>query len=425
MTNNTDILSLIQHFIQSHKLIDANLPVLVALSGGADSVALTLVLSKLHYNITALHCNFHLRGKESDRDEHFVTCFCLKHGIPLRVKHFDTANYASKKSISIEMAARELRYEWFEEVRREMEAGCIAVAHHKDDQAETILLNLIRGTGLRGLTGMHPSREFIVRPFLCVTRQDIIDFLQEESQDFVTDSTNLEREATRNILRLDIMPQLRQINPSVTTSLSETCDIIQQSLTIYQTGLKVIFSRLGISQEIFPISVLNEPMASTLLFEWLKDKHFTSSQLSSMLSATSMQAGRIWESSTHKVLRDRANLILSIQKIKAESPIKLRQEIVTTITDRSSSCAYFDADLINEPITLRHPLQGDFFIPFGMTGRKLISNFLTDRKLTIFQKENQWLALSGKDIIWVVGLRSDNRYRVTEHTKRILKLEIV
>ena len=200
--------------------LEADDLVLVALSGGADSTALLLIMKELGYKLQALHCNFHLRGEESDRDQVFVEELCLQQGVPLSVRHFQTEEEAKRRGISIEMAARDLRYEWFKKEQEERKPSYVAVAHHRDDQAETLLLNLLRGTGLRGLAGMSPSHDGIIRPLLCLSREEILAFLESRGQTYVTDSTNSERIAQRNCLRLDIIPQLQNINPSAVEHLS-------------------------------------------------------------------------------------------------------------------------------------------------------------------------------------------------------------
>ena len=210
----------VEKYIAKHNLLTKEKSVLVALSGGADSVALLVALLKLEYRIEAVHCNFHLRGEESNRDETFVRELCQRRGVKLHVIEFDTTQYAKEKGISIEMAARELRYDAFEKLRKETGAGAIAVAHHMDDSAETILLNLVRGTGIKGLHGIQPKNGYIVRPLLCVGREEIIDYLKWRNEQFVTDSTNLTSDYTRNKIRLEIIPKLAEINPSIKENLS-------------------------------------------------------------------------------------------------------------------------------------------------------------------------------------------------------------
>ena len=223
----------VNRFIEEKSLFFQKDKILVALSGGADSVALLRVLLALGYTCEAAHCNFHLRGKESDRDENFVRGLCNELNILLHVVHFDTQTYATKHRISIEMAAREMRYEWFEKLRQECDASVIAVAHHRDDSVETFLLNLIRGTGINGLKGIAPLNGHIVRPLLNVSRQDILQYLEHLHQDYVTDSTNLQDEYMRNKIRLNILPLLGELNPSVSESIAETANRLAETSLVY------------------------------------------------------------------------------------------------------------------------------------------------------------------------------------------------
>ena len=234
----------VESFISRHKLLTPGAKVLVALSGGADSVALLVALLKLGYHCEAVHCNFHLRGAESDRDEAFVKQLCEKKGVKLTTAHFDTAAHAKAHGISIEMAARELRYKLFEELRSSCGAEAIAVAHHRDDSAETVLLNLIRGTGIKGLRGIQPRNGNIVRPLLCVGRADIIDYLEWRGEKFVTDSTNLTTDYTRNKIRLEVIPKLAEINPSILDSLAATAQRIAEAELIYSHSIKEATERV-------------------------------------------------------------------------------------------------------------------------------------------------------------------------------------
>ena len=414
----------VRKYIQTNQLFSQKGLILVGVSGGADSVALLLILKELGYQIQALHCNFHLRQEESDRDEKFVVKLCRENGIPLLIKHFNTKEYAKAKSISVEMAARELRYEWFYDMLSANNAQCIAVAHHKNDQAETLLLNLIRGTGIRGLAGMYPLRNKIARPLLCLTRQEILGYLSQLKQDYVTDSTNLERDATRNKIRLDILPQLAAINPNIINTLSETCSILMSSIPLYEKGVQEELEQIKVNESELNIELLQKTKnAAVIIFEWLKDKGFTNAQDTEVAGALDSESGKFWESQTHRLLKDRTRLILQ-EKNKETDNLQVIQEEVESMTEKSPSTAYFDKDKLKAPITYRTAKEGDWFIPFGMKGRKLISDYLTDIKATRFEKENQLLALCGEDIIWVVGHRSDNRYRVDKNTKHIVKLTI-
>lgn len=414
----------IRKYIQTNQIFSPEKLILVGVSGGADSVALLLILKELNYPIQALHCNFQLRGEESDRDEKFVSDLCKKNGIPLLTKHFSTTEHAIQNNSSIEMAARDLRYNWFYDVLADTNAQSIAVAHHKNDQAETLLLNLIRGTGIRGLAGMYPLRNKIARPLLCVTREDIINYLSQIKQSFVTDSTNLKRDATRNKIRLDIIPQLAQINPNIVHTLSDTCSILMSSIPFYEKEIQEELKQVKVNDSELDITQLQKNKnATVLIYEWLKDKGFTSTQTAEMAEALSSTSGKMWESRTYRLLKDRNKLILQRKDIEKTEP-HIIQEEVEFITETGPHIAYFDKDKLMYPITYRTTREGDWFVPFGMKGKKLISDYLTDIKATRFEKENQQVVLCGNDIIWVVGHRSDNRYRVDNSTKQIIKLSI-
>ena len=388
--------------------------ILVAISGGADSVTLLCaLLEQGHPPTAALHCNFQLRGEESERDEQFVVSLCKKLNVPLYIKRFDTLKYARHKGISIEMAARELRYDWFEKQREALHADYIAVAHHREDQAETVILNLIRGTGIRGLAGIHAENGHIIRPLLSVSKQDILKYLKEIGQDFVTDSTNLERNALRNRIRLDLIPMLQSINPQAVEHISETAHRIAEALPYYLKGIEY-------SKEITPAT----------LHEKLREYGFNAAQEKKIMANLQGQPGAVFESQTHRLLRNRNGFIIK-SKDEADIPPVIYGQIVETEdalgfikeSTLSPNFAYIDADKVKFPLTLRHPKTGDRFHPFGMKqGTRLISDFLTDKKLSLFDKQSQWLVCSEENIIWVKGVRIDHHFRVTEKTHRILIL---
>ena len=412
----TALINKVKVYIEQEIGLEANSFVYVALSGGADSTALLLIMKELGYRLHALHCNFHLRGAESDRDQAFVEELCKQQDVPLSVRPFETEAYAKRQGISIEMAARELRYQWFNTF-----SPYIAVAHHCDDQAETLLLNLLRGTGLRGLAAMHPIHDGIIRPLLCLSRDEILDYLKSRVQSFVTDSTNAERIAQRNRLRLDVIPLLRSINPAAIEHLCLACENVRQSLPYYIKGIETAFVEMGITDDTFPLSALS---SQTLLHKWLAGNGFNGAQEEEMLQATKREVGKMWHSGTHVVLKDRNALILASQPPAQSSILNLQSSIVPCIKETGPNIAYFDADLLTNPIEVRPVREGDAFVPFGMKGRKLVSDFLTDCKVNRLQKANQFVATCGEDIIWLIGHRSDNRYRVTDKTTRILKLFI-
>lgn len=387
--------------------------ILVAVSGGADSVALLCMMHEQGTDIAALHCNFHLRGEESERDERFVSDLCQKLHIPLHVKHFDTRSYAEEHHISIEMAARELRYTWFEEKRQELRAEDIAVAHHRDDQAETVLLNLIRGTGLRGLSGMHPRSGHIVRPLLNWSRQDILDYLSRIGQDFITDSTNLERDALRNRIRLDVMPLLREINPQAAGHIADTARIVAEALPYYRQGVD-----------------MSTDLSPTTLHERLLGLGFTPAQEQQMWQ--SQRSGATFESATHRATFSQGRLVVEEKLAPAPMPILTESLIevpdpLAWVTHESlpSDTCVIDARLVSRGLTTRQSKPGDRFRPFGMKGgSRLVSDFLAERGLSVFERQRQWLVCHGDDIVWVIGHRIDDRFRITAATKKILKLSI-
>ena len=392
---------------------------LVALSGGADSIALALMMKEAGLNIHALHCNFHLRGEESERDEKFVRHFCHKNDIPLYVCHFDTRTLAKEHGVSIEMEARELRYNWFAEQALKLNAEAICVAHHKDDQAETLLLNLIRGTGLRGLSAMHPDRTIkglrILRPLLGITKQEILDYLSSRQQDFVTDSTNLERDALRNRIRLDVLPLLRELNPNITDCLARTAHNVRMELDSdsEEASYHRWLSPLGFSRQQILDIYAHRPQAG--------------------LGLSEIDTGRMWHSASHTLLLNRMEWILQDKGKGASKKSRLLVETLPSdrypsVRDlRERSQAFVDADAVKGELIVRPVIKGDRFRPYGMShGTKLVSDFLTDKKVTFFEKQEQLVAVdSATDtIVWVVGREIDHRYRITPDSSRILRLKM-
>lgn len=422
---------LVIQYIEKEHLFSSDHKVLIALSGGADSVALLRILHAAGYRCEAAHCNFHLRGEESDRDESFVRELCQGYSIPLHTVDFDTTQYAAEKRISIEMAARELRYEWFEKIRSECQATVVAVAHHQDDSAETMLLNLIRGTGITGLLGIRPRNGVIVRPLLCVNREEIIRYLQSIRQNYITDSTNLKDEYTRNKIRLNLLPLMQEINPSVKNSLIETGNYLNDVAIIYNKGIAETRERVCTSQGIRISALLNEPVPAAILFEILHPLGFNSAQIKDISASLYGQSGKKFISKDWRVIRDRDFLLLETLPPENEEapPFQLikeeRKYTADFLIPHEKEVACFDADKLNETISWRKWQTGDTFIPFGMKGKKNISDYLTDRKFPISQKERQWVLCCGERIAWLIGERADNRFRIDETTQRVVIYRIV
>lgn len=425
-------------FIQQKRLLHDGEKVLVAISGGADSVALLLALLKLGYECEALHCNFHLRGEESTRDENFVRDLCKRHSVPLAVVNFDTAAYAGEKGISIEMAAREQRYEAFESHRRECGATAIAVAHHAGDSAETMLLNLIRGTGLKGLHGIQPKNGYVVRPLLCVERDEIIEYLKWRNEDFVTDSTNLEDEFTRNKIRLNILPLLQEINPSIVESLTQTAERIGEAEKVYAKAIEEGIARVKNGNIINIEALKSEASPQALLYEILHPEGFNGSQTDDILQSLDGESGRTFTSGEWMVVKDRTTLVITTKEntptsttLPCDGIVETPHGILSCSTkefdgtiEKQKEIATIDCDKVQMPLMLRNWQQGDRFTPFGMRGSKLVSDYLTDRKKSLIDKQRQLVVAdaTGK-IVWLVGERPAACGAVDGRTERILRIE--
>lgn len=426
------MLSKVKDYIKKHKLLSLSNLYIVALSGGADSVALLLLLDEMGYKVHALHCNFHLRGEESDRDERFCEDLCLKKNIPFHRIHFDTLMYAETHKMSVEMAARELRYRYFEQMRKDIGAEGICVAHHQDDTVETVLLNLVRGTGLRGLTGIQPRNGAILRPLLCVTRTEIEAYLATKQQDYVTDSTNLETDFVRNKIRLQVVPLLRQLNPAVSENIVRTAE----HLTEAQKVLDAVVDTYKGSNQLDLCALQQVGSAEYIVFEWLKQYGFNGSQVQQVISA---ETGSIFSSPTgYEVLKDRDRLLVE-PTIMAFTPIRIPEEGTYVLPDdrrlnvrrsnpfvsKDSHEATLDARQVRFPLTVRRVEEGDWMIPYGMTGRKLLSDLMTDLKMSLFDRRRQLVVVDAQDaVVWAIGLRTDHRCRVTDATQEVIAIKI-
>lgn len=421
---------LVARYIAENIPLSKSDKILIGLSGGADSVALLLIMNSLGYYCEAAHCNFNLRGDESDADEMFVVSLCERLNVKLHKVSFDTVGYAERNKQSIEMAARELRYQWFEEIRSSNNLDYVAVAHHKDDSVETVLLNLVRGTGIAGLAGIKPVNGRIIRPLLCMTRDEVLKYLDCEGQDYVTDSTNNEDEYARNKIRLSIIPMLLQINAGAKENIHRSAENVMSAFKIYNIYIDEAKKRVLRGDDICVEAIKKEPEAETLLFEILKDKGFNFQQTRNIYKSLDSQPGKVFRSDGWQVLKDRERLIISsladvemcckpkfsVREVEVDDNFKI---------DPNKNVAYFDKDKIRGDEQVRLCVTGDWFIPFGMKGKKLVSDFLTDQKVPITEKSKQYLLCFGNDIAWVVGRRTDNRFRVDNNTKRVLIYTIV
>lgn len=443
------LLEKIKTYIESQGLLKKGDRVLVGLSGGADSVCLLTVLTELGYDSTCVHCNFHLRGDESQRDELFVRDLCSRKGVRLVVKDFDTETYALKNGISIEMAARELRYDYFHELTKAEGLDWICVGHHSDDNMETMLINLLRGTGLRGLCGIQPKNRWVVRPLLCCSKEEILTYLNEKGETYVTDSSNLEGDVVRNRIRLEVIPLLEQINPSARKNLLTTLENLNEAKKVYQQGLQGIFdtfSEICDRYDLLHIKkkpILDSVSPLTVLHEIFSIYGFSRSQLVQLLDSID-HTGKIFVADDKRLLVDRTELILESKPLEPFENIEIdllsHPSGTVQWTDfigfnyhvkcpdfrymkTDSRHAYLDLDKTDGKLTVRHVRPGDSFIPFGMKGRKLVSDYMTDRKFNLFRKERQLVVESGGKIAWLIGERASEEFRVDVGCTKWVEME--
>ena len=435
----------VEKYIRDNRLLVDSDKVIAGVSGGADSVVLLDILQRLGYQCVVCHCNFRLRGEESVRDELFVEKLALSYSLPYVKTDFETERYAAEHKISVEMAARELRYRYFEEMRIKHHADVIAVAHHRDDSTETLLLNLCRGTGIRGLTGIRPQNEKIVRPLLCLSKKDILAYSNEHNLSYVIDSTNEESIYTRNFIRREIIPLFEKINPEFQSAVQRTGENLSGVNAFYSQAIEKHKQRAFLCPNNDNIKIsISEIQSSvspqTLLFEILNPYGFNSSAAADVYESLTGVSGKEFYSESHRLIKDRDFLILTENKNTADNeyftidkdaelieyPISLKFSVVKNTPDfiirKNKNTAYFDLDKMNYPLQLRRWEKGDWFIPFGMKGKKKISDYFSDKKYSLIDKENAWLLCSGNRIIRIIGERSDNRFRVDEKTVNILMI---
>jgi tRNA(Ile)-lysidine synthase len=434
-------------FIDKNNLLQRNRAVIVALSGGVDSVTLLDVLQKLEYECVAAHCNFQLRGAESERDEQFVRELCHKKNITLFVRQFETRQFARAKNISIEMAARELRYRWFEHLLVQINAQAIAVAHHSDDNVETFLLNIIRGTGLKGLCGISAKNGNVVRPLLNVNRADIEDYIKVNHLDFVTDSTNLKNNFKRNKIRNELLPLLRTINPSVQNTILEEINIFKGIYKTYENAVENIKNQIlefeNNTVKIHINKLLEQKNATNILFETVKNYGFNFTQTENIIAALNSTSGKMFYNKNHKLIIDREFIFIKENELNTVknnyfidsdcneiiNPIHLKLKKYTKKNDfiliKNRNTIQIDYNKITFPLELRKWKNSDWFYPFGMKMRKKLSDFFINNKLSILDKSDIWLLTCGEQIVWIVGLRVDNRFRIVEKTKKILEITLL
>ncbi|MBL7905710.1 MAG: tRNA lysidine(34) synthetase TilS [Bacteroidales bacterium] len=441
------MLTQFQQYIADFRLFRPEEPVLLAISGGVDSMVMAELFHRAGFNFAIAHCNFGLRGSESNQDEAFVSSMAETYGVKFFVKHFKTREYAGFNKISVQMAARTLRYEWFDELLTSEGFRVVATAHHLDDQIETFFINILRGTGISGLHGILPNRTRIVHPLMFAFRRNIEEFASDEAVSYREDSSNRSSKYLRNKIRHDLVPLLGEINPEFRKTITTTIDRMRETELLLKNHLEEVNAKVStctgdsISFSISELMKLSPVEA--YLYELLSPFNFNRNVTDEIAAGLSEISGKQFFSPTHRVVKDREMLLISAlglagaqptgeisideQTRELKKPIQLRlstlQNSPDFIVPRNGSIAMLDALKIEWPLHLRKWKEGDTFVPYGMNNNKKLSDFFIDNKFSIVEKENAWLLISGNQIAWLVGHRIGNDFRVTPETSDILKIE--
>ena len=411
---------------------------LLAVSGGIDSMVLLDLFYKLRFDICVAHCNFQLRGKESDGDELLVRETCQDRYIPYFIETFHTTEFANEKKLSIQLAARKLRYQWFQELLLENQLDYLVTAHHLDDNVETFLINFTRGTGLEGLTGIPAQNGNIIRPLLAFSRLEIENYALENEIQWREDSSNASDKYFRNKLRHDIVPILKELNTGFLDSFQNTLHHLQQAESLVNDASKLVYEKV-VEEKESQLEIHLKPLLEfqnykAYLYQWLKSYGF--SAWNDIYDLVDAQSGKQIFSETHFLLKDREKLILSVRKSSNEEeiyvikslddkvniPLKLRFYKAVNIFETHSNCIFVDESKLKFPLTIRKWQEGDYFYPSGMSGKKKLSKYFKDEKYSLLNKENQWLLCSEDQIVWVVGKRADDRFTSKETTQNIIKI---
>lgn len=433
-------------FIHKEKLFHSSQRILLAISGGADSMVMLNLFRNAGFSFAVAHCNFHLRGEESDGDEQFVSDFCDLHHIQFLVKHFDTKEFAEQEGISIEMAARDLRYHWFNEMLDQHKFDLLATAHHQDDVIETFLINLSRGSGIKGLSGIQAKSGRIIRPLLFSNREEILDYCQRFSIQFRTDSSNQDTIYKRNLIREKVLPLLEQVNPAFRRNAIKTIGYLDETEMLFRQRMSEIKSFVYSEDEqgamIHIDRLLSLNPIRTILFELIRDFGFRAEQVEDIADSIQKESGRKFYSEKYRLVKDREYLLISPfmenrnEVIYIEEncegmnfPVQLSIEKFDRKPDfkfsSNPNVADLDLDTLDFPLMLRHWQEGEYFKPLGMTGLKKLSDFFIDEKYSIPEKENAWILASGNHIVWILGKRIDDQYKITGKTKRILRIRLL
>ena len=430
-----------QNHINSNLSFLKEKKLLLAVSGGIDSMVLVHLCHQLKLDFSVAHCNFQLRGNESDDDENFMKSQTEKLQIPVFIQKFDTKSIAETQKLSIQLAARKLRYDWFYKLMNENGFDYILTAHHLDDSLETFLINFTRGSGLDGLIGIPEQNDKIVRPLLIFSRNEIETFAQENNIAWREDSSNSSDKYLRNKLRHDVIPILKELNPSLLSSFENTIKNLKQSQSLVDDASKMVYEKVAFEEEnqiVFNLDLLLAYQNyQAYLFSWLSRFGFTDWEaISDLVSA---QSGKQVMSDSHVLLKNRNTLLLFSRKENSEEVIyqidKAQKQVkvplnltfcnVSDISVQSTNTIFVDAEKLQFPLTIRKCKEGDFFQPFGMKGKKKVSKFFKDEKFSILEKNEIWLLCSNDKIVWIIGKRQDDRFKITETTTKITQINYI
>ena len=440
-------------FIRRENLFQPKDKLLLAVSGGVDSIVLCELCKRSGYDFVIAHCNFKLRGEESERDEVFVKKLALKYGVEIFVKAFETQEYADKNKCSIQEAARTLRYEWFAELIAVVNnaippAKFIVTAHHADDNIETLLMNFFKGTGIRGLRGILPLNGKIIRPLLFAHKEQLVVFARENNLQFLEDSSNLADKYTRNYFRNQVIPTVINLFPQVQQNLETNLQRFRDIEILYHQAISVHTKKLLVNKgpevHIPVLKLLKAVPLHTIIYELTRPYGFSPHQIPDIIHLLVSESGKYVRSTTHRIIRNRKWLIISPNSTTTASNIlieendriiefngdsKLRLEVIEQSHSLlelpvSDSIASIDAAEIKFPLLLRKWKQGDYFYPLGMRKKKKLSRFFIDQKLSLPEKENTWVIEMKNKIAWIVGRRIDDRFKVTKETTSILRITL-
>jgi len=440
------MLNQLMEFITQQKLFHSREKILLAVSGGVDSVVMIHLFKAANFNFAVLHCNFQLRGEESDGDEVFVKALSGECNVPIFVRRFETENYAKNHGISIQMAARELRRNWFDEILKTEQYDKIATAHHLNDSLETVIFNLTKGTGIAGLQGILPNKDYYIRPLLFATREMIHEYAREKKLEWREDSTNTSVKYSRNLIRHHVIPELKKINPNLEFTFTHSMEKIRAAASIYKNFIaKQKVSLLFPENDVIKINkdeLLHMIEPQVVLFDVLEEYGFNYAQVKDILKIFQGQSGKVFNSKTHQLIIDREELIIKKREVGeiAERQIfehtmevnlkngKMTFEIFNGIDFAISpdkNEAALDLEKLQFPLLLRAWKPGDAFYPLGMKHKKKVSDFMIDEKIPVNLKKQTLTLFSNKDLVWLVGHRIDERYKITKETRKILRIYIV